>query len=462
VDFENVLDPLEGDPLEKIDREIRKFAFDKLTSLLREARRKCPNALMILSGYFLPISRSSDRSQLKRLLEFLSGEPGFKLAVNNFLTSPLGMVHPLGILGAITGKTKDVDALVSESIQRAEFAFGRGLFWLRRAVTELFESELRGPGILFAHPGFGPQNALFGAAPFLHQGYRKPDADDHAVKDAVLAERVAKFPRLSLLQRLVGALNLVAGPAVTLPDAEVSGLRQLRNDLDGPTSLREALTAVVTKSDLSSRAPAAVALEKEIGNLKMAQIASFVHPNEAGARRYADVIVERYTRYQKQGLKADLRKLGTRPAGTLSVKQSLRRYGLDPTTGLRACLQHVVVDSLAIETITERVVMPPPTPGFEFPGFPLKVSVGPDRQFTMVNPIRQFAKAGARDLFTIDTSGTLHLGDIDQFVLEIEQRLGFGVELSSVTLFVNGKMVFQAPRSAAAKDGDRLVFRYPG
>jgi hypothetical protein len=249
---------------------------------------------------------------------------------------------------------------------------------------------------------------------------------------------------------------------LTLPQLQPK-LRGLRDDLDGPQSLRAAVDAIANGPfDRNAVKEAIAALDKETGSLKIAQIASFLHPNEAGARRYADVIVHRYQAFRHWELKAHLRKLVTKTGQpskpqSINLNAALRRYGLDPARGLQACFQHMIVDCISLETETEKA-----TSSFTTM---LKVRISDSKEWSLRNPIGQFKKAGTRDLFTIDTGGTLHLGDIDRLTLEI---IEIGVreparvtKLRSVALGINGKLVFQAPISAAAKEGNRFVFPYP-
>jgi hypothetical protein len=482
ADFEQILDP-QGLTASEIDMRLTQFGFEAFRDLLIQARSKCPNAVMIVPGYFPPFASGSNSEELEDMAEFLSREGAFLVAVNAFLTSTFGKLTLLGVLGDIFGLTQDVGDLVRAAIRRSEYASARALMSMRRAVTEVIESGQGGPGIIVAHAAFGPENAVFGDTPFLHQGYRAPTSETRPVQDKVLQARLdAPFARVRFLGRLGDAIEMLNRRLILLrppnsqtsfPEEEQAFVSDLLNDLDGPTSLRAALTALLADFGLATISPAIEALRREHAQLRTARMASFLHPNEAGAQRYADVIVERYARHRKLAIRTDLGKLATLtgkpPAATLRVGQTLRRYGLDPGQGLRACFQYMVVDSLAVETVVAQEALA----GGLFPeNVPLTIALGV-RQFTVASLQRPFAKADATDLFAIDTLGELHLGDIDRLEVRDEFDVNVSVgpgntvlpvklDLTSVRLFVNGKVVFQAPRSAATKVGDRLVFRYPG
>jgi hypothetical protein len=318
VDFEDVLDP-DGDPTDVIERTIRGAMFDKLKLALRRARRKFPNAVIIYVGYFAPFTGGSDRGRLERMFKWFSGLPGWTLLANDFLENPVGRWMPPSII--MNALLETAGDKVRESIDRSEFAQEKGLSFIKKAIAEI-AAELgpNDPGIVLADPAFKPENALFGDVPMLHEGYHPPDMPDNPlvkfehVKDAMLKERLRRFPRIGLAHRLQDLSNslreLVTLAAVVgaqpslakqkhLLDEKLRKLqpriRNLRNDLDGPQSLRQSVNAIANGPfNVDAVNPVITALDKETANLRIAQIASFLHPNEAGARRYADVIVRVY------------------------------------------------------------------------------------------------------------------------------------------------------------------------
>ena len=220
----------------------------RVLAAARSARDKFPGAVIVATGYFSPFSVDSDRDELEALAKYLSRQPGWLLAANDVLTSSWGsiLLFPLSLLG------EDVGAAVEKVIRRSEFAHRRGLFWLRRAVADLNETAMARPGLIFAHPGFRPDNSAFASGTaFLHEGYKPPGADDHEVRDAVLDQRLQAIPRRSS----------PGGPAPRSRPSDRAGRRRrrhldieralraladLRSALDGPRSVRARLNAVVT------------------------------------------------------------------------------------------------------------------------------------------------------------------------------------------------------------------------
>jgi hypothetical protein len=360
------------------------------------------------------------------------------------------------------------DELAEESVARSEFGFGRALMLMRRAITEVFESSDRGPGIYYAHPGFEAQNAVFGATSFLHEGFKAPTNDSHPVRDAALQARFDSFNRL----RYIGELGYLSALIRTATSFAFDDLKDLareraqalldREPVEGwPSSLRNALTALVNDFTASNSSEAQTEIDREFWQLHRARMASFLHPNEVGAQRYTDTIGHLYRRHRKRSIKAELRGLADHPASsgaaTLSVGQTLRRYGLDPATGLRACLQHTIIDSLAVETVTGRPVEPLLS---AIRPSPVTVRVDSGVEWTVQNPIAPFTERGATDVFCYDPLGKLLLQQIKRF--EIELPSSFDGGLASFSLLLNGKRVFSAASSEARRDGNRWSFNYPG
>ena len=62
-----VLD-LQDDPsLRRIDQEFIEYRYKQFKSLLRQARARCPNAVIIVPGYFSPLAHVSNRLILEIL-----------------------------------------------------------------------------------------------------------------------------------------------------------------------------------------------------------------------------------------------------------------------------------------------------------------------------------------------------------------------------------------------------------
>jgi hypothetical protein len=216
--------------------------------------------------------------------------------------------------------------------------------------------------------------------------------------------------------------------------------------LDGPLTLPDQLRQVLKNpADIKALKAAVEGLGLDIGRIQHGSIASFVHPNEAGARQFANRIVERFNRQRQVSVRAELARLAPSPATKeISVRDSLRHYGLDARTGVLACLQHSVVDSLAIEIKS----LAPDLPfGSAFKAF---LNVGGGKRFRLNNPLGT--------LSTIDTFGALNLGDIRQLSVEVES--GF-MDYENFRFSINGVQVFQNPQHFKLDPGEKATYKFP-
>lgn len=464
LDFEDVLNSSTGSSLDEIDRKASEFALDQLKAVLEEARRKCPNAVIMVPGYFSPFSRQSSQSEIRECFLYLEEIGLLKRTLNAVFTFGPSWA-PWSILGSMLAET--TEELIPESISRSEFAFGRGLMLMRQAVAEVFTSPFRGPGVYYVHPAFMPENSVFAPESFLHEGYKGPDNESHPVRDEALQDRLDRFSRLEYLGKLGEFLGLIrrwifatVPNSNDLPAAVAPLIQDLARDLmdrepaEGwPIEFREAVKAVQSDVTGENLERARVEAEKERDFLRIARLASFIHPNEAGARRYADAIIEVYRRNRAQSVRDEVTSLAGTSGAPRSVATVLRRYGLDPGVGIRACLQHTTIDSLAVETVTNTPDMRP-----TLATMTLTVGANSTWEVTNPNPISAFKRAGARDVFSIDTLSRLHLGDITQLELRSEAR---GLTFSLVRLRINGVVVFESSNPEAHRDGERWRFDYP-
>ena len=454
IGLQEVLDPQSGPSLSNIDRAIERFAYRRAKDVLSAARAKFPNAVIAVTGYYSPFTEETSRNRLEALLKYLSGRAGWLLWFNDFLTSGFSrLVLPLALLSALFGE--DVGELADQAVERSRFAHTRGLFWLRKAVAELYESD-RGPGIFFVHPGFRPENGLFAAGTaFLHEGYRLPGEGGAEVGDIALNVRRAHIPRGDRLADLRAAL-LTLSPARRPPqrhelEAMARELDALRTALDGPASLRARLAELIADlrdplrpvADERRIRLARQAIEAEVGRIEVTTIASFLHPNEAGARRYADRIVARHARNRELRVRRDLTRLVPASHGELSVRRALRRYHLKAEAGLKAALQHAVVDVIGVEADLYSMVHPGLIGG-------VFLRLGDDRRIPLEHTY-------GSEMTVIDTFGELHLGDIESLGLEA----GGGadrVQLRSFRLLLNGVPVFETTQRVALGS---VRFGYP-
>jgi lysophospholipase L1-like esterase len=155
LDFEEFLNPSvhRENFVKHYDRQLKDITFVRVKLLLRQTRKKFPKAVIVYTGYFAPFAPGISSDAMKELFEHLSREPRWKITLfSNSVLDP-----------------KDVDQLVLEAQLRSQFGVARGLYWTRKAIAEAnADPKFRGPGLLFIHPQFGPENTVFASNSFFH------------------------------------------------------------------------------------------------------------------------------------------------------------------------------------------------------------------------------------------------------------------------------------------------------
>lgn len=490
LDFQAFLNVMEHqkDFVRHFDPQLEEIFHDRVLSLLRQARKKFPNALLVYTGYYTPFMPEISTDEVKELLKHESGKPGWLIW--------------LGATFSIEGK--DIDELTRLGQIRAQYGLARGLHWIRQAVTEANEDPaVRGPGILFVHPQFGAENTVFARNSFLHREY-----EVDKVKDAAKATRLANCIRCDeafeslrsffdelLREEADENIRKLKGEPV---DPLAAGGRRRRaaqaaqralDDFDGPTHLLD-LCQTIAEGGGGSPGPwsrISGICESELGRIENVKRASFIHPNEKGALRYTGVIVKRFSeRHHHIRALSELLKLTKKGRGgtgkKVSVKDCLRRYHLKDTPTLRTLIQFLLVDAVRIEITTA-------PDSDEDMQDDIVLNLGGKNQFRLnfppfvvihgngkaaVKKLHPHFEPGAKDDFTVDAGG-IHLGSITQFTVErvvhpsIGQFAGVTSEEiadriwkpTSVKLHINGKTVFDVPIFTTIKRGEKLTFTYP-
>jgi GDSL-like Lipase/Acylhydrolase family len=333
IDFEAILDSTQnqGTFVDRFTGDIREICFEDTLELLGKMRELMPNAVILLFGYFPPMSYHSDLKALKDYFRYeLNDDVKWYLnAAANFL----------GISGSV-----DVDKAVVEARARSVWAHGLATYWLRRAVTKANRDDaIRGPGIVFVPCGFRPSNSAFTSEPMVSGDYR------HPVHDPMQAQRQQHIPRVDALKDIT---MMFAG--VTLENFK--GAKALREKIDGPTSLEVALFTRNKERGLTPRE----LLAKEIYRIHRALIASFFHPAPQGAQQYADMAIARYTahrdaihnlpRPQPQPQPSTHKE----PGGPEPLEDRLKRFGLRGQGQLRADVGHQFIDAIRVTVSTSR------------------------------------------------------------------------------------------------------------
>ena len=122
LDFEVFLNPEEhrADFVTHFDPILKEIAYDRVRSLLQQARRKFPHAVILYTGYFAPMAPGVSNDELETFFEDESGSASYEIWLNNNII-----------------ELKDVDRLVVEDQYRAYFGAARALHWTRAAVSEM-------------------------------------------------------------------------------------------------------------------------------------------------------------------------------------------------------------------------------------------------------------------------------------------------------------------------------------
>jgi hypothetical protein len=453
AEFEEVLDP-QGPDISKINREIELIFGKDLPEAIARTRRAFPRAVIVVTGYYSALSQESDRDELEELFEYMSEKPEWQIALNEFNQQIPVWRDVLNLIGFGV----DVEGLIEKAIRRSITAAAHAHFWARRGIGSL-SGTVRGPGVVFAYPAFRPQHALFAGGPSLvYDDYRPPGDDEHVVSDEMLAARLRRIPRRGLRgtyrtasKETVAALSRAGlterqTGEPTLPEASRSLIRALeelvaREDLPSQILIpaRSVLRGVRAKSTFRDLA---TGLDSEIGRIEIATIASFIHPNPAGARRYADRIVTAYRRGLRFSVREAVR--GMAVAGADRVRlSSLGRHGVDPGRGLRQLAPIAFIDSVAVQL--RGLVTGPRIPGAF--AFPTTMSLGPRVSFEVLIPF------GVTTLFrAFDARDDLKLVDIT------EVTLGRAPTFEELELFLNGHTFFRGRRDDAQITGDTVRF----
>jgi lysophospholipase L1-like esterase len=456
LNFEDIVNPsVHTDGfIENFHGSIRQVCHDDMATLIRAIREKCPRAVILVFGYFPALSYESAPAKIREY---------FKYELNSTVKWYLNELLNI----------EDVDRLVYQARVRAVWAHGWSTYWLRRAVLEANrDSAVRGPGIVFVPSGFRAVNAAFASRPFVHEDYRAP------VTDSMEVLRRQNLPRHDAITDLARMfLQLLASD-------NYKGAKALRGKINGPRSLEQAL---FTRSEVGGKSPKTL-LNEELHRLQRALIASFFHPNEWGAARYADLAESRYVRHRKT--MDALPKLPVDDTAVVQIGESLgerlTRFGLRGPGPIQADVGNQFVDAVRVITETANdsdrnlgsdvyisfTLLPkagqPRTVSWQL-NFQYREIRAPivdarflDRFYPQFDP-------GRKDDFAIDTGGSVEIADIVGCRIRLSpprpgtwKGVGNTWRPKTITLDINGVTV--AERTFAGKSfgpGDTIDFDYP-
>lgn len=301
--------------------------------------------------------------------------------------------------------------LVAEFTLRNVLFFNRRqLHYIRRAVAET-NRELNGPGILFASPGITPDHSANATDPWLWNALSEGDPDIAEQRKAVC-------------------------------DAIRDGFIDLDTDVG-----------------------------EHFDHLMCEKAASF-HPNPNGAWAYYAAITSKFEKYVEQSIRdsvTDLSRHRSRDA-TVSVRNTLERYGLAPEDGTRTALAHTTVDSIMIEIRTGNNGTDSEV-SLQLAGEKWELDTKVTDDFTEHNnwepgTLNRFA---IDPLFSTDRTPTnpLRLQDVTRVVIEKDQRdLGKPIvetewEIANIKLWLNGVLVHEMTENRILEGDDFLELDYP-
>lgn len=383
-----------------IEVATRRNCYDHLKYLVARTRRKFPTALVVVVGYFPFLSDESDLSLPELTLAFA-----------------LVFGLPLGVAAGIVGVFGRAFA-----VRNVLFFNRRQRHYVRRAVAEA-DRELDGPGVLFASPGFGPENSANAADPWLwsapSMGHRAVGEQRHTVCHG--GDDASESTFEDLLEGIEHLLDLVG-----VGDDEDPFFEHL-----------------------------------------LCKYAASFHPNPDGVDAYARAILDRYERHAEASVRDAASALGrsqVTASGRTGVRAALERYDLRPEAGVRAALAHEVVDSIMVELVTgddgtDSAVF------LELAGerWPL------DTRFTDDPLGSNDFEPGDHDRFVIDpffstgrtTDHPIRLADLDGVTVHKQSNFAASWELAEFRLWLNGVRVFETTRPRTLTGDERHTFAYP-
>ena len=379
--------------METFESQVHNVGYGRVLHLLERVRRKCPKAVVLYFGFFPPISYSSSPSQMRDLFQH-EYDSDIKWWLNE----------------AAGDSCVDVDPLVREAMTRAVWMFRTLSFWTRKAVTDANgDSDLRGGGFAFVSSGFGETHSAFTLDPFLFEDYDPP------TKDPARQERMANCPRLEALD-LMRLLHQM--PATEPVNFRKDWVDTLLDAIDGPTSLVFELEAMKSVSDFNYWVRPLLA--REIARIQRAEIASVSHPNEAGARSYAQSALSRYADYvhdRQRAVKEGRGGVAVPQTGGDTLDKLLQRCNLRSPGPVLADLHHLTVDVFSLRLMTS-AGSPHHFHSPLYLGATLATAAGPKTRYLLLTYLQNSPKEyptlepGAIDRLCVDTRGSVRLEDV--------------------------------------------------
>ncbi len=271
------------------------------------------------------------------------------------------------------------------------------------------------------------------------------DASDWAANEFVAQSLYFNRRALYWLRRAVAELDSAdSGPGIVFAHPGF----EYENSIEAPSSWLWGVDA--DDSVRETRMDGCEAIG-EVGVTATCPIASTGHPNPAGARRYADVVVDGYRRIRRVSLRE---RLPVPDSGDeISLRAAIERYGFDPRMGIKAWSPHTVIDSVTV-TITT---------GDEGSNADVFLSLAPTREWYLDHEYYNDFEANDTDCYSVDPvldgHGRLSLWDIDRVEL-VTESLFDDWSVERVELELNGVPVYEWDGSVTLSGDDSV--RLPG
>ena len=483
IGIDNVINPEfhRGAFIEYFESRIEGVFFDRFYDLLKLVREKLPNAIILVFGYYAPISYSSHVSKIRSLLKH-EFDDDFGWYINK----------AIDYFGFTGGPFRDIDAVIREVKARSVWAHGRALHWARSSVANAnLDPKIRGPGIIFVPAGIDAGRAAFANNPELFSDYTDPTGD------SVREQRVKYCPRADQLGALTRLFRGIVRRDYQSHLPTYKWVKDLRAALaaEGPVSLATDLSAYYARN-LDSTQRLLEALGNEIKRIRTALIGSFLHPNAAGASRYADNAVRRYRNHR--ALVAELSRgdvtgdLSAVAGGQESLDALLRRYKVRGPGPLLGDIGHLDVDAIRVTATTSANSDKNLAPSVSLVvgtlaadgkrgqrvyqlNFPYVFTLPPGTSAprpgsAIVSKMYPQLEPGKKDIFTIDTLGRLRLSEIASLRLRVNYlpydarntHSGKVWRPRNVRIEFNGKRVLtRNAGSPRLHPGDFLDLEYP-
>lgn len=265
VGVNTILDPTTD--YQDLRQQTERHLFGTVRDLLFSIVEKFPTSEVLVGGYYPLLTEASEPPPME----------AFEEALNIEHLTP--------------GQYSLVGQIWDRVVANAEFFHRHQLWMLTRVVAEV-DSQTSSRLLSFVHPGFSPENGIWG---------------ERALAFGPLDEDPARNVRVPACQRAHG------------DDAFYSG-----------TPLEPIFNTELVRCE----------------------IASTGHPNQAGARRYAETALRRGDQRRTVNLRDLLTEVFGASDEPLVTREVLDRYGLDAEEGLRSLVSFRELDCLAVRLDT--------------------------------------------------------------------------------------------------------------